>query len=850
MKIIRSISIIFSLAVTMVLIYIFCLRNNKIVPVAKLKPYEDLHIMRNYPDFKTAFHPYLTQIKFVAKQVKNTLKGGDSDEPVWQIQGPFNVSGRMNTIAHNPGNDQIIYVGNVCGGIYKTTDGGKNWRPIFDENSYLSIAHIVVSPHDTNTLYVGTGDPNISGYPWVGNGIYKSSDAGATWQHLGLEEVGIVTKIAVHPQNKNIIYAATMGLPFERDENRGLYKTIDGGKTWSKILFLSTDSGIIDMVMVPQSPDTIFVAGWNRIRNYNESLVYGPQSKIYRTYNGGETWETLAIDLPETDMSRIGLYLSVHDSIEIVAHFIKPVSYETEGIFKSSDFGSTWAKLPALGIDSRALGGFGWYFGKIRVNPFNNKQFFMLGVDLYRSTDGGETFANSSISTNGVSVHADKHDLVFIDSSVMLLSTDGGLYKSIDGGINWEDIDNIPNTQFYRVAVDPFNKGFYCAGAQDNGTNYGSQTDSANWTHIFGGDGFQPMFDYKNKNLIYTETQNGELYYGINDVEKMVWYGFNGGIDQNDRRSWDMPICMSKQNTNVIYTGTYRVYVNKNAPEGYWEAISDDLTDGTESNFHVISAIHVSALNDNKVVAGTSDGRIHTFDGSNWENRSAGLPERYVTCIKLSLNEQNNLFVSHSGYKANEYIPHIHFSEDFGSSWTDISGNLPQLAINSMHVFNSYGDSVIFVATDGGIYHTLNRGEYWERTGAGMPVIPVYDLAYDDTNNTLVAATFARSIMALKLDKIIAKYNTVADAITELKLDAALYPNPASDFVVLSFDKQIIQAQITVYNLVGQLIWTGTIANSSSTQINIASFLPGTYLVTVLENNKAIATKKFIKCLP
>jgi len=200
---------------------------------------------------------------------------------------------------------------------------------------------------------------------------------------------------------------------------------------------LSDDAGIIDMVMLPNKPDTIFVAGWNRIRNYNESLVFGKESKIYRTFDGGNTWTTLSLGLPEADMSRIGLCISTQDSIEVIAQFIKPNVFETEGIFKSADFGDTWVQLNSSGIDNGALGGFGWYFGKIRVNPFNKNQHFMLGVNLYKSNDGGSTFAISESSSDGKNVHADKHDLVFVDSLTLLLSTDGGLYKSIDGGTTW-----------------------------------------------------------------------------------------------------------------------------------------------------------------------------------------------------------------------------------------------------------------------------------------------------------------------------------------------------------------------------------------------------------------------------
>lgn len=791
-----------------------------------LKPAELYHFSRNYPEYDKSS---LDLVKELGKISKNkTLKNNTESATQWVTQGPYNHGGRINTIAHNPGNDKIIYVGGSNGGIFKTTDGGENWKPIFDDHAYLAIGHILVSPHDTNTIYVGTGDPNISGYPWIGNGVYKSTDAGATWEHLGLDSMGIVTKVAVNYNDPKILYAATMGVPFIRNKNRGLYKSTNGGVSWQQVLFLNNDAGIIDLLMIPNSPDTLFAAGWNRIRTYNESLVWGNNGKVYRTVNGGHSWDTLLNGLPDKEMSRIGLTLVNDEFNTIIAQYINP-TYETEALYVSNNMGNDWDKLSARGLSGSALGGFGWYFGKIRSNPFNAEQLYVLGVGLWESNNFGSSFSiNQGRLPNG-SVHADKHDMAFIDANTFLLATDGGLYKTTDGGESWLDIENIPNTQFYRVAVDHHKQGYYCGGAQDNGTIYGSYTDSVNWQRINGGDGFQVLFDWKNDEFIYSETQNGIVYSGKRIGNNINWSAFIDGITE-DNRPWDMPLCMSKINANVLFAGARSVFKNSDAPNSSWKKISHDITDGTNPSFHFISAIDVSPFTDEIVSAGTSNGYVYVLSDGVWNNVSLELPNRYVSDVFNSYDNKQALFVSNTGYKNGDYVPHVHYSDNLGETWQDISGNLPQLSVNSLHALPNHNDSVIFAATDGGVYHTLNRGESWERTGTGMPIIPVYDLAYDDTAHTLVAATFGRSIQAIKLDAITEKYNN--PEVISVNLDneyLEIYPNPASGFFVIE-SNTIKSESLFLYNLSGQLLRTVKVLNKQTT-VDVSDLKAGVYFV-------------------
>ncbi|MEA3445021.1 MAG: T9SS type A sorting domain-containing protein [Bacteroidota bacterium] len=700
----------------------------------------------------------------------------------WDNEGPGNIGGRINEVLVHPTNSNIIYSGSAAGGIFKTTDGGTSWYPIFDEHAYLAIGELVFDPQNPDIIFVGTGDPNITGYPAIGDGIYKSADAGQTWQHLGLSEVGVISRIAIDTANSNLIYVAAMGLPFEEDTNRGLYKSTDGGQNWQQVLFVDEDAGIIDMIVVPNNTQTIYASSWNRIRNNSESIIYGTDTKIFKSTNGGNTWNILSNGLPTSVMSRIGICMSASDTSLLYAVYVN-TNLNIGGLYKTTDAGASWTSLPISNPLSYAYSSFGWYFGQIRISPYNNNELFILGVDLYKSMNGGASWnaVGPNWATNDF--YADKHDLVYIDSLTIVCSTDGGLYKSTDGGYNWTDIDNIPNTQFYRVAVDPHNPGCYAGGSQDNGTLYGNINTFYSWDRIFGGDGFQPLFDYNNPNIKYVETQNGALYY----KSGIYWQYFGTGINSGDRRSWDMPIIMSSHDPSHLYTGTYRIYKNSNAPTGSWSVISPDLTDGGSSKFHVISCLAESSLDSNILYTGTSDGNVcrSLNGGTSWDDIYSSLPNRYVTSVKASPNFANSVFVSHSGYRDNDFIPHIHKSNDYGNTWTDISGDMPEIAVNDLIILDGYADFVIFAATDGGIYFTDNGGIKWARLCNDMPIVPIYDIEYDQYNQKIIAGSFARSMISVSIDSLLTIVS-INEPSEIFKAKTSIYPNPASSYITIS----------------------------------------------------------------
>ena len=820
---------------------------------SKLGPNNHFFSMRAYPDQDFDFKAYKKSLTLVSEEENHSvsnrisIKGFEED---WETQGPGNIGARVNNLAIDPNDKNTMYAGFSHGGVFKTTDGGANWKPIFDKEAFLSIGHIEVDPNDSKTVYVGTGDVNIPGGFFVGNGIYKSIDSGETWENIGLENHGIISKILVDPTNSQIVYAGAMGHPSVPGNDRGLYKSIDGGTTWEQVLFVQEETGIIDFLINPADPNIIIASGWERFRSDFESKVSGENGGIWKTENGGSDWTQLAGGLPENQtIGRIGLDMSGSNPDVIFSIYISEDN-DLMAIYKSEDAGNNWTQL----IDyerfrdeyqGNPLGGFGWYFGKIRVNPANDDELFLLGVDLWKTTDSGQTWERATPRWWEYSVHADKHDLDFLppenagDPLGIILSTDGGIYKFDPETEEWTDIENIAGTQFYRVAYNPHKPDLYYGGAQDNGTTGGNNLNINDWERLWGGDGFQPVFHPTDSNVFYFETQNGSLT-GTMDGG-VEFFPADQGL-QGEIRNWDMPYLMSPHDPNVLYTGAQSLFRSGAGVEPFFEPMTDSLVSGN-SRYFTVSAIDESPIVAGQVYVGTTDGNVWRtqFNGVNSDavNISAGLPDRYVTSIKASPTLTNTVFVTHSGYKYNEYLPRVHRSDDGGSNWTDISSNLPDLGINDIYILPEHGDSILFVGTDGGIYGTIDGGEEWHRLGTNMPIIPVLDMDWNVAKNELIAGTYARSIMTYNLDKITEPTSSTSpDLVASAKKQSLkIFPNPATDFINFEFlnTEPGRKAEIVIVDASGKLVFN----ESESTigkierQIDISNFPKGNYFLKV-----------------
>ena len=817
-----------------------------------LRPAEWFYAVREYPYFVPSVKTYteaLTSAKKAEQSVQ--LRGGwPGFSAPWTVQGPGNIGARINCIKAHPRDPRTIYIGYSGGGLWRTADGGTSWRPIFDQQAFLAIGDIELDPQNPEIVYAATGDPNISAYPFIGDGLWKSADGGRTWKHLGLTNQRILSRVIVHPTNSNILYVAAMGLPFERNTQRGLYKSTDGGLTWKQVLYISEQTGIIDMVMSPTDPNVLYAAAWDRIRNNRESVVTGINARVWKTADGGNTWNALGGGLPETDQSRIGLAIDPQNGNRVLASYAG-TDLQFKDLYETTDGGNTWKPLPKDGLAPDFQGGFAWYFGKVRINPFNPKDIWLLGVFTFRSTDGGNTWDFAMPFDQDV--HVDHHDLYFTGPKTILIATDGGLYRTEDDSQTWQKIENIPTTQFYRVAYNPSQPDLYYGGAQDNGTVAGNNDAMDRWDHIYGGDGFQAVFHPTDPKIYYFEYQNGGIV-GTADGGQ----GFNNateGIEGEDRRHWDMQYIISRTNPNQMYTGTYRVY-QSNGHLPFWKPISPDLTDGIVfgARYHTISTLDDSSLDPDLLYVGTTDGNVWRGNPQTqaWDKISDNLPDRYVSSVKASLNDPDRVFVSFTGYRDNDFTPRVYRSDDRGKTWAAIGGNLPNLAINDLQPISGHQDSVLFAATDGGVYGTLDGGKSWERLGGNFPFVPVYDLTFNAGQRTLVAGSHARSIFSFPMDSLgLGKDVSTENINGQRGPILTVYPSVVNNFAKIKVTNLLTRQSASVFisDLNGRIVWEGEFKgfHTHPLEVPLEHLPPGTYVAFARTGGKVWGHQKFVK---
>ncbi len=782
-------------------------------------------------------------IKNAEVQVRSIVTERDDAGGAWTLAGPLNTGGRITDVAISPDSDDILYVGVATGGIFKTIDGGSNWTPIFEDMAKYSIGDLAIAPSNSQIIYAGTGEANASANSgaFFGDGVYRSDNAGDDWQYVGLDGTDHIARIAVDPNDPDRLFVAATGKLYDYNSERGIYRSTNGGTDWEQVLFVTDSTAAIDVAMHPANNAIILAAMWERTRKPWQRDYGGLTSAIHRSTDGGDTWTQLGagngLPAPDGETGRIGLEFSKSDPDIVYARYTTDeITNEFDGLYKSTDGGQNWTLVTLndlLGIDAN----FGWYFGNIRVNPTDPDDVFVLGQSLARTFNGGGSWN----SVNGM--HVDHHAIEFSlnDPNFILAGNDGGAYVSTNGGSTWNKFLNLPITQFYNIEVDFLEPENRYGGTQDNNTIRTTSGGLSDWNSIWGGDGFHVVVDYSDNNFIYVESQYGNL--GKSSNGGATFQNATSGISGSDRNNWNTPIAISPVNPETMYYGTQRVYSSNRA--SFWTPISPDLTDGQHPSgalaYGTLTTIAGSYLTEDVIYTGSDDGNVQvTFDGgSNWENISNGLPDRYVTSIAIAPTDDQIAYVTLSGYRENDQAAHVFKTTDGGQNWTNISGNLPAIPVNDIVLFPE--DDLLIVATDLNVWVSNNDGTSWTVLGDNLPLTLTRDLKIHEPTNTLYAGTFGRSIYSYDLDELV--FDT--EGITTIPT-LQMYPNPANDRITITHQLSG-EATVTLFGLQGQYVKTlyqGTLV-PGSLELSLEGIASGLYFVN-LEAAGSTRTQKVI----
>lgn len=691
----------------------------------------------------------------------------------WRSIGPAMTSGRIADFAVNPANTSEWFVGVACGHVWKTTNNGTTFQPVFDGQEVYSIGVVTMDPNNHNVLWVGTGENNHQRALGYGNGVYKSLDGGKSWENMGLEESRQIGQIVIDPRNSDVVFVAAEGSAWGPGGDRGLYKTTDGGASWNKVLEISENTGINNVVIDPVDPEIMYATSEQRRRHVYTKIGGGPESAVYRSADGGETWIKSMSGLPSVDIGGMGIDVSPAD--HNVVYLIVEAAEDKGGFFRSTDRGASWTKMSDYHSS-------GQYYNEIYCDPVDVDKVYSMETYSKYTDDGGKTWHN--LGRDGR--HVDDHALWIDpdDTEHILIGGDGGVYETFDAGASWLFKSNLPVTQFYRVNVDndfPFYNVY--GGTQDNNTLMGpsQNTSSAGvsseeWKAIRGGDGFWVGIDNEFPNLVYCEAQYG------NSTRYDRASGESVDIKPRPRKgedtykwNWNAPLVVSKHVPGRIYAMANKVFRSDDRGD-HWEVISEDLTSGMDRNswpvmghfwsydavvkdvstslFGTGVSFCESPLDPDLLYAGTDDGVLSVTEdgGQNWRKimEFEGVPEyTYISDIMADKYNEDVVYVSFDNRKRDDFKPYVLKSTDRGSTWRSVTGNLPE--DETVHTLEQDPEvaSLLFAGTEFGVYFSIDGGAEWNALCAGIPSIAVRDMVIQERENDLVVATFGRGFYIL-----------------------------------------------------------------------------------------------------
>ena len=689
--------------------------------------------------------------------------------------GPTRQGGRVVSISVSSRDPYIFVIGAGPGGLWKTVNNGNTFESIFDNQGTSGIGHVTFDPKNSDIIWVGTGEANLRNSTQYGDGVYKSTDGGKSWSNMGLRNTHHIGKVIVHPRNSDIIYVAAQGYYYTDNEERGVFKTINGGKSWNKVLSVkdgNTHVGVTDLVMSTDDPEILYAASYQRIRKPWGFSGAGQNSRIYKSIDGGKNWVKLSNGLPEGLLGKIGLAIYPRDPNILYAIIedanspdmsindrwyeiknCKPPSKPTVGniVYRSDNGGLDWHQMSEGNVGGRPN-----YYGQIIVDPNNDKIVYVLSEKVDISKDSGKTWGRA------FEYGGDNHVLWInpIDSRHMILGYDYGFARSYDSGDNWSHFDNVSMAQLYAINFDmefPYN---IYGGMQDFGTWKGPSIKKGrfpirfeDWEHVLGGDGFSMEIDPSNNRWLYCQSQFGEL--SRNDqktgVRKPIKYSLNKAL----RFNWSAPIHLSSHNSNKIYHGANILLVSENRGDN-WQEISPDLTKGDLSKnggvesrtYGTITTIAESPLKMGLIWIGTDDGNVQLTinDGDSWKllnNNIPYNPEYWVSRIIASNHQIETAYLSYTGRHRTDMKPYLYKTNDLGKTWISISNNLPDEPINVIRE-DIKNPNLLFVGTDRTVYVTIDGGSVWHKMKNDLPTIPIHDLALHPRENDLIVGTHGR----------------------------------------------------------------------------------------------------------
>jgi len=707
--------------------------------------------------------------------------------------GPALTSGRVADFAFHPESREIFYVAMASGGVWKTTNYGITWMPVFDQQGSYAIGVVALDPEDPDTVWVGTGENNSQRSVGYGDGVYKSVDGGKTWRNMGLKDSGHIGMIRFHPEDSDIVYVAAQGPLWSAGGDRGLYRSTDGGEEWTRILDIDEHTGVSELLINPADPDEIIASSFQRRRHVWTSIQGGPSAGIHKSYDGGATWRRLGGGLPKGDMGKIGMAMA--PSAPNVVYAIVDAEENEQGVYRSEDFGESWEKR------SDHVAGSGQYYHELFIDPRDPDRLYSVETFTHKSEDGGKTWERISFTHRHVDDHAlwidpDNTDHLFIGG-------DGGVYESWDRGNIWRHVRNLPTVQFYRATPDN-DLPFYnvCAGTQDNFTQCGPSrtryTDgitNVDWWFAQWGDGFKPQIDPTDPNIVYAQAQHASLARFDRVTGERTSIKPQPPAGQSDYKwNWNAPLIISPHDNRRLYLGAERLLRSDDRGDS-WTEVSGDLSRKIDRNqlevmgrvwsvdalgknastsiYGALIAVDESPLVEGLIYAGTDDGLIHvTSDGgATWRTVESfkGVPDMsYVGKIVASRHDPDVAYATIDNHKRGDYRPYVLKTTDRGRSWSLVSGDLPERGSAHAIAEDHVDPDLLFVGTEFGLFFSSDGGKGWVKM-ASLPTVAVRDLEIQRREGDLVVATFGRGIYILD------DYSPLRSGAQELKAEATFF---------------------------------------------------------------------------